>query len=321
MPDPFTSLALATVVLAVLWIFLGALTSAVYPAAKAWLPPGPEQRSVVLFFVCVAPLLISLALTVMVFTPSIDGRLVEAHCHPDLECASHAPAIVNSVVAWCFVVLAVLLGGCALFHLCRGALRGRRLHRNLRVLAPAARGNFRLIASNEALAFSAGLIRPTVFVSQGLVQHTSGAELEAVVQHEYAHGRRRDNLRNWLAALGTSMFPVLAGKKLLQDLRMAEEQCCDLAAARALRDPLLVAHALVKVQKLARRSVHAGRCDFVGSNIEARVNALLHPTREPVRPGVLPILLFAGSVGLVVLATDPLHHFVERMLAWLQSLA
>lgn len=319
MPNTFTSLALATVALAALWIFLSALSGSVYAAAKTWLPQGPEQRSAVLLFVCAGPLLISVALAVMVFAPAMEGRLVQTHCH--LDCASHAPAIVDTAMAWCFMVLATLLAGRALFHLCRGVLRVRRLNQNLHVLAPEARGNFRLIASSETLAFSAGLFRPTVFVSHGLMQHISGAELEAVVQHEQAHGRRRDNLRNWLATLGTCLFPAFVRKELLQDLRMAEEQCCDIAAARALRDPLLIAHTLVKVQKLARQSGHSGRCDFIGSNIEARVHALLHPAREPAPPGVLPVMLLAGSVGLVILATDPLHHIVETMLAWLQLFA
>ncbi len=88
-----TSLPLAIVVFAGLWLTLSALISATYPAVKAALPKAPKQRAAALLLLCTAPLLISLAITALEFTAE---RLVEPHCHVD--CVSHVPAVLDEVL-------------------------------------------------------------------------------------------------------------------------------------------------------------------------------------------------------------------------------
>ncbi|MGH8720298.1 MAG: M56 family metallopeptidase [Burkholderiales bacterium] len=205
-----------------------------------------------------------------------------------------------------------------MFHLCRRVARGRHLGQILNAVAAQSREDFCLIDCGEALAFSAGVIRPRVFVSRGLMQNVSSRELKAIVEHERAHGRRHDNLQKWLAFLCT--FPSLSQKRPLADLSLAAEQCCDAAAARALGDPLLVAEVLVKVQKLKRRGAH-DICGFDGSNLEVRVSALLQPAKEDATHPVLLVMLLAGALGLIVFAPDPLHHLLERLLDWLRVFA
>lgn len=52
-----------------------------------------------------------------------------------------------------------------------------------------------LLEVDTPLAFCAGVWRPTVFVSQGLVRRLREQELLAVLWHEGCHARRRDPLR------------------------------------------------------------------------------------------------------------------------------
>lgn len=302
---PDTSLPLAIVVFASLWLVLSAAVSAAYPAVKSVLPAAPKQRAAVLLVLCTAPLFISFAITTLEFSAK---SLIDPHCH--LDCEPHVPAVLGEVTGWILLTLAVVLAGSLLCHLCRRISRERHLGQILNAVAPQSRGNFRLFDSSEALAFSAGVFKPWVFVSQGLVQNVSSEELKAIIEHEHAHGRRRDNLQRLLAFLCT--FPSLSQKRLLTDLNLAAEQCCDAAAARALDDPLLVAQVLVKVQKLQCRSARKELCGFDGSNIEARVDALLQPAKEPTP--LLLVVLLAGALGLIILAPEPLHHLVERVL-------
>jgi len=320
--DVYTGLALPIVVLALLWPLASILFAVAYPAIMPRLPSSPRQRSVALQFLCMAPALMSLALTASVFSSAMERRLVALHCHPGSECPIHVPAVASGLSAWVCMGLASLLAALTLFYLVREATRMRQLGRGLNALADSSLANVRMIPSAELLAFSAGLLRPTVFVSQGLAQQTSSEELEAIVQHERAHGRRRDNLRDWLASLCTWGWPSEIRRDLLREVRLAAEQCCDAAAARAVSDPLLVAHTLVKVQKLARRPADIA-CGFTGSSIEARVSALLQleASRGSSGPLVSLLAIPAGVAGVVVLATDPLHHLVEMVLDWLQRLA
>lgn len=309
-----TSLPLAIVVFASLWFILSAVISAAYPAVRAALPAAPKQRAAALLVLCTGPLFISLAITALEFTTE---WLINPHCH--FDCGPHVPTVLNEAMGWSFLLLAALLAGLVLFHLYRRVARERRLSQILNAVAPRSRENLRLVDSSEPLAFSAGVFRPKVFISLGLMQNISTKELDAIVEHEREHGRRRDNLQRWLASLCT--FPSLSKKRLLADLSLAVEQCCDAASARALGDPLFVAHVLVKVQKLMRRGTREELCGFDSSNIEARVSALLRPAKEPPPRPILLATLLAGALGLIVLAPDPLHHLVERMLDRLQFLA
>jgi len=243
-----TSLPLAAVVFVSLWLVLSTVISAIYPVIKGVLPIAPKPRATILLLLCTIPLLASVAITVLEFTAE---KLVEPHCHA--ECAAHVPVVPNEAIGWGFLILAAFLLTPALFRLCRHVAREKRLARLLGAVAPRTCGSIRLIDSNEPLAFCAGVFAPTVFVSQGLVRNCSSDELQAIVEHEQAHGRRHDNLQRWMVSLGT--FPSLSRRRLLSDFRLAAEQCCDDAAARTLGDPLLVAHVLVKIQRLKWRNL------------------------------------------------------------------
>ncbi len=78
-------------------------------------------------------------------------------------------------------------------------------------LAPSA-SQARIVASRDLLAFTWGVFRPRIYLSQGLIDALSPAELQAVFLHEDAHRRRRDPLRRLLLTLLSDVLfylPVL----------------------------------------------------------------------------------------------------------------
>lgn len=307
-----SSLPLASVVLAALWLVLSAIVAAGYPAVKAMLPKAPKSRATALLILCSGPLFVSLAISVLLFTPN---RLIDPHCHA--ACAPHVPAVLDDIIEWGALTWAALLGGSLLFFICTRVLQARRLGQILNFVASGSGAAFSVVDSSEPLAVSMGLFRPKVLISNGLMQSVSRAELTAIVEHEQAHCRRRDNLKKLLAFCGT--IPSLLRKRLRADLDLALEQCCDAAAARALGDPPLVAQTLIRVQKLARQGAREDRSGFDGANIEARVNALLQPPAEFANPGLVVVLAVA-VIGLIMLTPAPLHHQIEKLLDGLHLL-
>lgn len=92
-------------------------------------------------------------------------------------------------------------------------------------------GRVTLVDDGAAYAFAAGLARPRIWLSSGLLALLDEAELAAVLRHERHHLRRRDPLRVLLArslAHGLFFLPVAAA---LRDLYMeAKEREADTAS-------------------------------------------------------------------------------------------
>lgn len=81
-------------------------------------------------------------------------------------------------------------------------------------------------------AFTAGWVRPRVFVSAELVEHLSFDQLAAVMAHERAHVERRDPLRlSLLRALACTLFWIPALRRLSDDLADEAEILADTFAA------------------------------------------------------------------------------------------
>ncbi len=93
-------------------------------------------------------------------------------------------------------------------------------------------------------AFTAGFIRPTVFICRTLPETLSTEELTAVLQHEARHVRRRDPLRlSLLRFLGCTLFWIPAFRRLAADVADETEIAADDAAAH--ENPLVLASAIL----------------------------------------------------------------------------
>lgn len=106
----------------------------------------------------------------------------------------------------------------------------------------------RVLPLDQPLAFTVGLLRPRIYMADGLLALLSEEEALAVFCHELAHVQRHDNLWNWAIRLLRDVAWFLpfshAGWRLMVH---SQDEACDALAVRLTGDPLSLARALVKV--------------------------------------------------------------------------
>ena len=110
-------------------------------------------------------------------------------------------------------------------------------------------GVIRVVRGCRVPAFTAGLWRPYIFVSDALAAKLAVDELAAVIAHEDAHRRRRDPLRLTVwRFLACMLFFLPALRRLADDIAdEAEVAADDDAVTRAQVQPLSLASALVTI--------------------------------------------------------------------------
>jgi len=195
-----------------------------------------------------------------------------------------------------------------------GAWRSYFTLRSLRRASVPIRAGFDLFATAEPTAFVAGLLRPRVFLSRGLLAAVDQHALAAILAHETAHARRRDPLRRLLSALVLAFHLPGVAQMIDTLLARAHECVADADAARKVGDGPRVAQTLIQVARLrlapAPASAHSAA--ILGSDLDARVRHLLAVAGAPDAPSVA--LLAAGAAGVVVLSVAfavPLHAAAE----------
>lgn len=287
------------------------------PAARARIHVGMAALP---FIGAIAGLLAS-------FLPSILGwaGMVEDHCHlhPDHIhlCLSHPPQLAHTFLASTFVAAVLLACGSIMVSWLLHMVSTRRLVRQF--LQMSRHDHVRalhIVDTDVPLAFAAGLRSPQLFLSSRLVSQLSGAQLHAVIAHERAHAARHDALIYTLASALSYLHLPGTRKMLLSDLSLAAEQACDESACAATGDRLVVAEAIVAVEKLF--AMHAPRqvrklcatSHFNDSNVDVRVLAMLDAPR--VEKPAARVFWFAGIGAVLVLAAlgEPLHHATESLL-------
>jgi len=146
-----------------------------------------------------------------------------------------------------------------------------RAHRALSGLA------LRVLTSSRPLAFTVGLWRPQIVVSEGIIARLSEAELRGVLFHERSHAHRRDPLRLLVVRfLADALWFLPVARSLARDFVDAVEESADDWAVEATRQPVELASALVKAAKGgAPQAVLAGTSLAGNLSVEDRVERLL----------------------------------------------
>jgi len=249
------------------------------------------------------------------------GRVYIAVCARYLTDASFGHHYPPLVVAFLTPIITVLLVG-LLVALARQLWRQHRLAAVAALRCDDAGAALRQIIHDLGLtwrvavtrdqavyAFCAGLLRRRIYLSRGLVDLLTAAELEAVLRHERHHLRQHDPLRYFVADLLdrlAPLFPVLA--TLTSRMRINAELSADRAALTHTPVEIL-ASALVKVMRAGTPTTPQLAVASL-SPTDARVATLLG------RPVVMPFDWrdVVVSIGVVLTAAAVLTWLALQQL-------
>ena len=128
-----------------------------------------------------------------------------------------------------------------------------------------------------------GLWRPVLMVPDGLFDHLTGPESDALIAHESCHLRRRDNLTAAIHMLAEALFwfhPLVwwIGARLIEE----RERACDEAVVQSGHDRAAYARSLVECCRLYLQSSLPCVAGAAGSYLMRRVEAIM--TAPPCRP-------------------------------------
>jgi Zn-dependent protease with chaperone function len=286
----------------------------------------PAVRHRVLVVLALTPALIALALLCSASLPSLEALFVPSldHCltHDDGHahlCFVHLPSGHTRLPA---VAVVVFIGSYALL---RGALEWAGLQRAARVLRTlAATGthqalrNMTIIETATPFCVAAGVLKPTVLISRGLLKSLDIRDQTIVLEHEHAHVQRSDALVAAVVRAFSSLHIPSVARWIQRELEIAAEQACDERAALAVEDRIAVAEAILTVARALQsdpsRELGIVALAFGESAVERRVEALL---REPLASISLRPLGIAATFVLVglVAVSERLHHATESLLA------
>lgn len=316
-------LVLAALAFSVLGALLAALIAFALASRIARFEPRVRHRALVL--IAVLPVLTASTLMLSALLPAVLSFVVPSldHCTAHDDVHAHLCLVHSSQASLnlpCVLFMAFVLTYAAV----HGLLSLMRVGRALRVVrALAATGERRedlgviVVEAHAPICVAAGLMRPEILVSRGLIEALGDEERAVVLAHERAHVRRRDALVAAIVrVLRTLHFPFV-DRWLAAELSIAAEEICDDEAAGVVGDRLAVASAILRVERLALAPATGLAQVAVGFGtlgLDRRIASLLGPSRTS---GTLRVPIACFVVGLLsAVATSPeIHHATESVLS------
>ncbi|HEV2221715.1 MAG TPA: M48 family metalloprotease [Candidatus Acidoferrales bacterium] len=189
-------------------------------------------------------------------------------------------------IACCFAaLLGALLWTTCLTRVLRAVFISLRFRRRCEresnaTLISNPQAHLLVVDTEGAVLALAGVIRPRVVVSRGVLQSLLPHQLEAAMEHERAHQFSRDNLKRFLLLLAPGIFPLSRGFAAMDRswARFTEWAADDRAAAGDSQRSLSLAEALVRVARMetsSRTSLFVSCLIEDGRDLFIRVDRLL----------------------------------------------
>ena len=150
-----------------------------------------------------------------------------------------------------------------------------------------------LVFQNDVVcwAFSAGVFRPKIYLSTGLIQLMTVKEIQAILKHEEYHCRQFDPLRNLIINfLSDSMFFFPVFRRLQRSFQVSSEKAADQFAICCGSSPLELSEALIKLFR-ARNQVQKFifvSSIVVGSRPISRLICTAFSTNAPLPEAISP---------------------------------
>lgn len=146
-----------------------------------------------------------------------------------------------------------------------------------------------------------GILRPVLFLPEGIVERLDDAQLDSVLTHELCHVRHRDNLTAALHMLVETIFwfhPLVwwIGARLVEE----RERACDEEVVRIGSDPELYAGTILQICKVYLASPLACAAGISGSNLSKRIERIMHlPLVRNLSFGKRLTLASAGLLAVI----------------------
>ncbi len=288
----------------------------------------PAARHRALLLLAAMPVLTALGLLLAASLPSLISLVVPSLDHCALHEDGHAHlCFVHLPRTGIGITLGLGLVFVASYVLVRGAFAASGTWRALRVLSTLAKtGQERLdlgvtvLETSQPICIAAGLFRPRVLFSRGLIETLGEQERDILLAHERAHVRRRDAFfASFARGLVLAQFPATA-RWLVSEIEIAAEQACDEEAAGVVGDRVAVASTILAVER-ATQDATAKRLAplalaFAERAIGRRVESLLAaPAAAPTRwPRAVVTCFGAAALGALGISGE-LHHATESLLS------
>ena len=169
--------------------------------------------------------------------------------------------------------------------------------------------------TSAPIAFTAGIVKPTTYVSTGLIESLAEQNLACVLAHEYAHQKVRDPLQKWMFSVISAYYPSYFRRSFREAFELASELRADQHAAYNA-GTLNVASTLVAVRKSGQQWQAPLSLAFGQDFVERRVEHLLEPFESSIKVPVIVTALALVVFTTNVLSMDSLHHYVELILSF-----
>ena len=147
-----------------------------------------------------------------------------------------------------------------------------------------------------------GVFRPFLLLPDGLREHLTPPQFEAIVAHELCHVRRRDNLSSAIQMVVEALFwfdPVVwwIQSRLVEE----RERACDEAVLRMGTNPQDYAEGIVTVCEFFLKSPLVCVAGATGSDLKRRVEAIMqNRVADRMNIGRKLLLSIAGALAVAV---------------------
>nr|WP_150959937.1 M56 family metallopeptidase [Aneurinibacillus sp. XH2] len=159
----------------------------------------------------------------------------------------------------------------------------------------------RVIRDDSLFALAAGLIKPRIFVSTGLLNMLSDREMEAVLLHERHHCMRRDPLKMLVVTICRDAFgyiPLIRG--LAHYYRVMKELLADRFVIQQMNTPYELGNVLLKMTKRAAPVPRGIGVSFADTAINYRIEQIIEPGGKVEAPAVRFPAVLVSFLMLVI---------------------
>ena len=161
----------------------------------------------------------------------------------------------------------------------------------------------RLVSSNQAIEPGVfGILRPVLMWPAGIEDRLSAAQIEAILAHEVAHVRRRDNLAALIHMLVEAVFwfhPLVwwIGARLVDE----RERACDEDVVRLGTEPDVYAESILKTCQFYIESPLVCVAGVTGSDLKKRVEQIMRSDAHVALSTLKRVFLGAAMVAAIAI--------------------